>query len=170
MTMVSNLWTCRKHPSFSCCARVNSEQPVAYRNHLRAEPGKLRLAGRQPQPRIRFASTRFHPRRNPPEHTSRVRRGGGRTPRGIRQSWRVLAAISSGGLKKFREASTLVLFSIAQMWYLHAIVRRSRRIQNSRCVDPVCFSFFFGFIGSLQHSVQTRSCLHGNRLRVMRNE
>ena len=37
----------------------------------------------------------------------------------------------------YREASTVVLFSFRQMWYLHAIVLRSGYIQNSSCVDLV---------------------------------
>jgi hypothetical protein len=72
-------------------------------------------------------------------------------------------------LSRIRQASTLVLFSIEQMWYLHAIATYSRRIQNSRCVDPVRLSLFFGFIGSLQHSVHTRRCSFGDRLQVVRN-
>ena len=71
-------------------------------------------------------------------------------------------------LSRVRQASTLVLFSIGQMWYLHAIATHSRRIQNSRCVDPVRLSLFFGFIGSLQHSVHTRRCSFGDRLQVVR--
>ena len=80
------------------------------------------------------------------------------------------AAKSLAAASRLREASTLVLFSIGQMWYLHAIVRRSRRIQNSGCVDPVRESRFCGFIGSLQHSVHTCGCFFGSPLRVMRNE
>jgi hypothetical protein len=76
--------------------------------------------------------------------------------------------IARDRLSRIRRASTLVLFSIGQMWYLHAIARHSRRTQNSRCVDPVRFSLFFGFIGSLQHSVHTRRCSFGDRLQVVR--
>jgi hypothetical protein len=71
-------------------------------------------------------------------------------------------------LSRVRQASTLVLFSIGQMWYLHAIATHSRRIQNSRRVDPVRLSLFFGFVGSLQHSVHTRRCSFGDRLQVVR--
>ena len=71
-------------------------------------------------------------------------------------------------LSRIRQASTLVLFSMGQMWYLHAIARHSTRIQNSRCVDPVRFSLFFGFIGSLQHSVHTIRRSFGDRLQVVR--
>ena len=71
-------------------------------------------------------------------------------------------------LSRIRQASTLVLFSIGQMWYLHAIARYSRRIQNSRCVDPVRSSLIFAFIGSLQYSVHTRRCSLGDRLQVVR--
>jgi hypothetical protein len=46
------------------------------------------------------------------------------------------AALSSGAAS-YREASTVVLFSFGQMWYLHAIVLRSGYIQNSSCVDLV---------------------------------
>ena len=76
--------------------------------------------------------------------------------------------IARDRLPRIRQASTLVLFSIGQMWYLHAIATHSRRIQNSRCVDPVRLSLFFGFIGSLQHSVHTRRCSFGDRLQVVR--
>jgi hypothetical protein len=76
--------------------------------------------------------------------------------------------IARDRLSRIRQASTLVLFSIGQMWYLHAIATYLRRIQNSRCVDPVRSSLFFGFIGSLQHSVHTRRRSLGDRLQVVR--
>ena len=82
---------------------------------------------------------------------------------GSRVEFRAAKSLSS-----IRQASTLVLFSIGQMWYLHAIATLSRRIQNSRCVDPVRLSLFFGFIGSLQHSVHARRCSFGDRLHVVR--
>jgi len=91
-------------------------------------------------------------------------------PTGRREECRGRVELSSeiarDRLSRIRRASTLVLFSIGQMWYLHAIATHSRRIQNSRCVDPVRFSLFLGFIGSLQHSVHTRRCSFGDRLQV----
>ena len=76
--------------------------------------------------------------------------------------------IARDGLSRIRQASTLVLFSIGHLWYLHAIARYSRRIQNSRCVDPVRSGLFFGFIGSLQYSVHTLCRSFGDRLQVVR--
>jgi hypothetical protein len=96
----------------------------------------------------------------PEEPTGRREECGGRVE--------LSSEIARDGLSRIRRASTLVLFSIGQMWYLHAIARYSRRIQNSRCVDPVRSSLFFGFIGSLQHSVHTLRCSFGDRLQVVR--
>lgn len=93
----------------------------------------------------------------PEEHTGRREECGNRI--GFR---------AAKSLSRIRQASTLVLFSIEQMWYLQAIARYSRRIQNSRCVDPVRLSLFFGFIGSLQHSVHARRRSFGDRLQVVR--
>jgi hypothetical protein len=94
----------------------------------------------------------------PEEPTGRREECGGRVE--------LSSEIARDSLSRIRQASTLVLFSIEQMWYLHAIARYSRRIQNSRCVDPVRFSLFLGFIGSLQHSVHARRCSFGDRLQV----
>jgi hypothetical protein len=68
---------------------------------------------------------------------------------------------SSGKRSGHRLASTDVLFSAGQLWYLHAIVRCLGRIQNSGCVDPVRSSHLRDFIDPLQRSVHTRSCPFG---------
>jgi hypothetical protein len=65
-------------------------------------------------------------------------------------------AIGSSSRAKTRTEGTDVLFSLRQLWYLHPIVRCSRRIQNSGCVDPVQSSLLRAFADSRQRSVHTR--------------
>src|SRR4029077_4941482 len=64
--------------------------------------------------------------------------------------------IRSGRRTRNCPAGTDVLFSVRQLWYLHPIVRCSKRIQNSGCVDPVQSSLLRAFADSRQRSVHTR--------------
>ena len=72
--------------------------------------------------------------------------------------------IGPGKLSSPRPASTDVLFSLRQLWYLHAIVRCSGCIQNSSCVDLVRSWLLRDFIGPLQRSVHTVGWSFGGSL------